>query len=163
MILYLDASAVVKLYVAEAASEVVRELVAAADTVFTVRITYAEVRAAFARGRREGILSAGKLRAAVRALDEDWGRYSIVEVSDAVVRLAGSLSERHALRGYDAVQLAAALEVGEAGEAIRFGCFDERLAAAAGGEGIAVAPARSRHGGPPKCPRDRSRPTTCRT
>ncbi len=142
MILYLDASAVVKLYVAEAASDLVRELVEQADAIFTVRITYAEVRAALARGRREGLLSAGKLRAAVRLLDEDWGRYSVVEVSDALVRLAGSLSERHALRGYDAVQLAGALEVSEVGETTRFGCFDERLAVAADGEGLAVAPAR---------------------
>ena len=139
MIFYLDASAVVKVYVAEAASDVVRGLIAASDPIFTVRVTYAEARAAFARSRRERVLSAAALRAVVRAFDEDWGRYSIVEVSDALVRLAGSLSERHALGGYDAVQLAAALHVGEAIKTIRFVCFDERLARAASREGLATA------------------------
>lgn len=140
MILYLDASAVVKVYVAEAGSHVVRELIAAHDVVFTVRVTYAEVRAAFARCRRERVLSAAGLRAAIKNFDEDWGRYSIVEVSDSVVRLAGSLSERHALRAYDAVQLGAALNLGEAGKRVRFACFDDRLARAASRERLATTP-----------------------
>lgn len=139
MILYLDASAVVKVYVAETASDRVRELVVAADGLLTVRISYAEVRAAFARARRERLLSAADLHALTRAFDEDWARYSIVEVSDAVVRQAASLSERHALRGYDAVQLAAALAAGQEIDTIRFVCFDERLARAARREGLAIA------------------------
>jgi hypothetical protein len=88
----------------------------------TARISYAEVRAAFARARRERLLSAADLRALTRTFDEDWARYSIIEVSDAVVRQAASLSERHALRGYDAVQLAAALSVGQAIDTIQLLC-----------------------------------------
>ncbi len=138
MILYLDASALVKVYVSETASERIRELVAAAEGLLTVRISYAEVRAAFARALREQLLSAVDLRALTRAFDEDWGRYSIVEVSDALVRQAASLSERHGLRGYDAVQLAAALAAGQAVDAIGFVCFDQRLAHAASREGLTV-------------------------
>ena len=37
--------------------------------------------------------------------------YQIVEVTDALVNTAMTLAERHSLRGYDAVQLAAALEL----------------------------------------------------
>jgi predicted nucleic acid-binding protein len=139
VIFYLDASAVVKVYVAEAATDRVRDLVLAANGLLTVRISYAEVRAAFARAWRERLLSAADLRALTRAFDEDWTRYSVVEVSDAVVRQAASLSERHALRGYDAVQLAAALAVREGIETIRFVCFEERLARAARREGLAIA------------------------
>jgi predicted nucleic acid-binding protein len=136
VILYLDASAVVKVYVVEAASDRIRDLVAAAAGLLTVRVSYAEVRAAFARALRERLLSATDLRALTRTFDEDWGRYSIVEVSDALVRQAASLSERHGLRGYDAVQLAAALAAGQAVDALGFVCFDRRLARAASREGL---------------------------
>ena len=69
MILYLDASAVVKVYVVEAASDRIRDLVAAAAGLLTVRVSYAEVRAAFARALRERLLSATDLRALTRTFD----------------------------------------------------------------------------------------------
>lgn len=102
-------------------------------------MTYAEVRATLARQRREGGLTAPALRRAVRQLDGEWGSYDIVDVSDPVMRRAGTLAERHALRGYDAVQLAAALEVRDAGAALEFACFDDRLARAASRERLQLA------------------------
>ena len=45
-------------------------------------------------------------------LDQDFARqYLIVSMSDALIDHAAVLARTHALRGYDAVQLAAALEV----------------------------------------------------
>ena len=61
-----------KLYVEEDGSASVREAVEREDSVFTVRISYAEARAALARQRREGGLTPRELRAVVRKLDEDW-------------------------------------------------------------------------------------------
>jgi predicted nucleic acid-binding protein len=110
-----------------------------AEAVVTVRVTYAEARAALARHRREGGLTARALRRAVRQLDGEWGSYDVVDVSDPVVRRAGTLAERHALRGYDAVQLAAALEVRDAGADLEFACFDQRLARAASRERLSLA------------------------
>jgi predicted nucleic acid-binding protein len=83
-------------------------------------------------------LTAPTLRRAVRQLDGDWGTYNLVEVSDVVVRRAGVLAERHALRGYDAVQLAAALDVRDAGGDLEFACFDDRLARAAARERLSL-------------------------
>ncbi|HYO99777.1 MAG TPA: type II toxin-antitoxin system VapC family toxin, partial [Pyrinomonadaceae bacterium] len=40
--------------------------------------------------------------------------YQVIEVTAALVAQAEALAERHTLRGYDAVQLAAALEVNAA-------------------------------------------------
>lgn len=57
MILYLDASALVKLYVDEAGTSMVVGRIQRAEAVATVLITYAEARAALARHRREGALS----------------------------------------------------------------------------------------------------------
>lgn len=139
MILYLDASALVKLYVDEPGSEAVVARLERAEAVATVWVTYAEVRAAFARLRREGGLTVPALRRVVRQLDGEWGTYNVVDVSDPVVRRAGALTERHALRGYDAVQLAAALDLRDAGVDLEFAGFDGRLARAALRERLRVA------------------------
>jgi predicted nucleic acid-binding protein len=131
LILYLDTSALVKLYVDEPGRAAVVSEIEGAAAVATVRIAYAEARAAFARKRREGGLDAKSLRLAVELLDEDWAAYNVVDVSEPLVRRAGILAERHGLRGYDAVHLAAAVELERAGGHVSFGCFDEHLRRAA--------------------------------
>lgn len=139
MILYLDASAVVKLYVDEAGTPTVSARVAAAEAVATALVTYAEVRAALARHRRDGALSAVTLRRAVRELDREWGAYNVLTLTETLVRSAGGLAERHALRGYDAVQLAAALALQAAGAGVEFCAFDTRLNRAARRERLMVS------------------------
>jgi predicted nucleic acid-binding protein len=131
--LYLDTSSLVKLYVAEPESESVRLLVDSADIVATAAIAYPEARAALARRRRDGGLRPRAFTATKRALDDDWPRYLAVDVTAALCRDAGDLAERHRLRGYDGVHLAAYLQVARAaGKAhVRFSCFDDRLTAAA--------------------------------
>src|SRR6266508_4507175 len=104
--------------------------VGAAEAVATVRVTYAEARAALAHHRREGGLTPVGLRRAVRELDREWGMYNIVDVNDPLVR-RGALAERYGLRGYDAVQLAAALDLRAAGAPVEFLSFDSRLNRAA--------------------------------
>ncbi len=131
MILYLDTSALVKLYVEEAGAEEVANWVDDATTVTTCRIAYAEARAAFARHRREGGLTTTLWRRTVANLDDDWSRFAIVEVTDGLVRSAGRLADRHALRGFDAIHLAAALELQDDRNQVRFGCFDTGLCQAA--------------------------------
>jgi predicted nucleic acid-binding protein len=131
VILYLDTSAAVKLYVEEKGTPMVMARVDDAEAVATVRVTYAEARAALARHRREGGLTPVGLRRAVGELDREWGTYNVVDVNDPLVRRAGALAERHALRGYDAVQLAAALDLRAAGVAVEFLSFDARLNRAA--------------------------------
>ena len=127
MILYLDTSALVKLYVEEPGREAVLRLLEAAIGSATVRVAYVEARAAFARRRREGGFDARDLRRLVDLLDGDWGAYTLVEITEPLVRRAGLLAERHGLRGYDAVHLAAALEMARAGGDVVVACFDERL------------------------------------
>jgi predicted nucleic acid-binding protein len=138
VILYLDTSALVKLYVEEVGSAAIAAAVDRAAAVATARITYAEALAAFARHTRAGGLRSAELRRVVHQLDEEWGQYSIVEITDAVVRRAGALAERHKLRGYDAVQLAAALDVRVAGGDVEFASFDVRLSRAARRERLRI-------------------------
>ena len=54
MMLYLDTSALVQLYVDEKKSKTVKQAVHQADAVATSLLAYTEARAAFARSRREG-------------------------------------------------------------------------------------------------------------
>lgn len=139
MILYVDTSALVKLYVEEAGTPTVEARVEDAEAVATALVTYAEARAALARHRREGAISGADLRRAVRELERQWPTYNVVGLSDALVYSAGALAERHALRGYDAVQLAAALELRAAGGRVEFCAFDTRLNRAARRERLAVS------------------------
>jgi predicted nucleic acid-binding protein len=139
VILYLDTSALVKLYVQEAGSEVVARALQEAAAVATARISYAEARAAFARHARQRGLTASELRRVVRHLDEEWGQYAVVEITDGVVRRAAALAERHELRAYDAVQLAAALDLRIPKADVVFSSFDDRLNRAARRERLIVA------------------------
>jgi uncharacterized protein len=127
--LYLDTSSLIKLYVAEAGSDVVGELVEMADVVATSAIAYPEVRAALARRRRENVLSAASFRNAKRALEDDWPAYVSLEVTTALCRDAGDIAERYHLRGYDSVHLASFLEVARVAGArdVRFSSADTRL------------------------------------
>ena len=133
MTLYLDTSSLVKLYVAEPGSDVVRRLVKQATIVATSAVAYPETRAALARRRRERVLTAAAFTRATRAFEDDWPRYLAVAVSASICRVAGDLAERYRLRGYDAVHLASYLEIARrAGiSETQFSSFDERLNRAA--------------------------------
>ena len=139
MILYLDTSALVKLYVPETESGEVKGAVEAADVVATSRLAYVEATAAFARKRREHGLTAGGYRTVLQDFEHDWENYFLVDVSDSLVKLAARLAEKHALRGYDAIHLASAVTMGrDGGLTIAFSCFDDRLSLCARREGLKV-------------------------
>ena len=130
MILYLDTSALLKLYVAEPESPLVGQALASAKLVCTHLIAYAEARAAFAKAQRNGRLEAARLAPLVQEFERDWAEIDVLGVDEALVRRAGELAERFALRGYDSVHLSAGETVmrlaGRAAEC-RFAAFDARL------------------------------------
>lgn len=141
MILYLDTSALVKLYVEEPLSQELTAVVAEAEAVATSLLAYAESRAAFARARREARLSAQLYRHIVEAFVEDWPRYISVEVSDLIVKDAGDLAANRALRGYDALHLASALSLSKQVTAsVTFLAFDRALSLAAKREALLIHP-----------------------
>lgn len=139
MNLYLDTSALVKLYVREQGSAAVVRAVGEVDVVATSRVAYPEARAAFARRHREGALSAVGLRRAIQALDTDMSAFAVIELSEGVAHRAGDLADHHALRGFDAIHLASALELSQmVGAPPIFYAFDVRLANAAASAGLTV-------------------------
>lgn len=139
MILYLDTSALVKLYVREAGSVAVRRETNAAEAVATSAVAYAEARAAFARLARERPASRKLHRQRVSQLDRDWGHYLVVELTPAVTRSSGEIAELHALRGFDAIHLASALWLQSAYSGdFDFMAYDRRLTAAAVDTGLRI-------------------------
>ncbi|MGH7728084.1 MAG: type II toxin-antitoxin system VapC family toxin [Vulcanimicrobiaceae bacterium] len=132
MLLYLDTSALAKLYVDEDGSQSVRDAVHDAHVSGTSAIAYVELRAALARRRRGGSLSATAHRQARRDIEADWLRLFVVSLDDDIVRKAGDASERYGLRAYDAVHLACAVAFqAEASEPVTFACWDRTLSKAA--------------------------------
>ena len=129
MTLYLDTSSLVKLYVNEPGSQVVRQLVGDASVVATSAVAYPETRAALARLRREGMLSASKLTSAKREFEDQWPTYLSLDASTTICRAAGDFAEKYSLRGFDSIHLASFVEVARlAGpDDTRFSSFDDRL------------------------------------
>lgn len=133
---YFETSALIKLVVAEEGSDRAGAIWDGSDVVLTSRLSYAEARAALAAGHRARRLSAEELAAVKRALETRFREIDLIEVSDGIVRLAGDLAERLALRGYDAVHLASALAARTTQTTIA--TWDHDLACAAHAEGIDV-------------------------
>lgn len=138
MILYLDTSAFIKLYVNEPDAEVVRVTVAGADQVHAHWIAYPEIRSALARLYRMGRQDIETFRQCKRDFEKDWEMVSPVLPDERVLRRAGELAERFGLRGYDSVHLAAAesLLAGHGKDILHFASFDHALNEAAGALGL---------------------------
>ncbi len=139
MIAYLDTSALVKLFVHEPGTEEALRLWDAATLRTTAILAYAECRAALAAAVRAHRLTAPGLRTARRLLNDHWDELAHIGVGERMVRAAGELAESQALRGYDAIHLAAAVAAGEGGTLV-FVTWDRVLADAAARVGLPVAP-----------------------
>lgn len=143
MILYMDTSALMKVYIEEDGSEVARRLVTGADLAMS-RVGYAEARAGLARALRAGRLDERSFPTVLRSFEERWTLVSVVEITESLVREAGDLAQEHALRGFDAIHLASGLTFQrESGEPVTFSAWDGLLLGAAEAEGLAVAPVAS--------------------
>lgn len=129
MNLYLDASALVKRYVGEDGSDLVRKAMHEADGWFICRIGFVETIRAVG-------LSAGA--AATRAVRQEWPAFGIVEVDERLAEHAASLALDRGLRSLDALHLAAAMVLPEPG--VTVATWDQRLHTAAVAEGLAVLP-----------------------
>ena len=137
MIVYFDTSAFIPLIIDEPGSDSYERLWNESTRVVSIRLLYAEARAALARAHRLGRLTKGGLTSAVGLLDGLTSEVDSIEITDSLVRRAGALAEEQELRGYDAVHLAAAQVI--AGADTIFASGDRQLIAAASSLGLAVA------------------------
>ncbi len=144
---YLDSSAIAKRYSPETGSAWIKGLTdpAAGHDLIILEITIAEVAAALAAKVRapKGITPTERDLALADFLRDCANQYDLLSVSREVIDLAVALTQRHTLRGYDAVQLAGALVVNRillANELplLTFVTADDDLADAARLEGLAT-------------------------
>ena len=142
---FVDSSALVKRYVRETGTAWVRGITRRRPSthIYIALITAVEVTSAVAR-RRGVTLSAAQASSILSRFRKHLaGRYLPSQITPALVSDAMKLANRHRLRAYDAVQLAAALDVYRDWSANRLGTFvfvsaDRDLNAAAIAEGLTV-------------------------
>lgn len=130
MILYLDTSSLLKLYVQEPGTQDVQVHAEAVDRVATSVIAYPEAHAALARRHREGVMNKSDFKAVVEDLRESWHRFLVIHLSLPVAVKAGALAVRYGLRGMDAIHLASYAELLNHGD-VEFLSHDTRLMHAA--------------------------------
>ena len=143
---YLESSALVKRYSTEKGSKFVVKLMqpSARNRLYSVKITEVEVCAALTRKRKGLTMTvAAATKSIVRFRRNFAARFVKSDVSDSLLNDAIRLSDLHTLRGYDAVQLAAALaangeRISRGLSPLTFVSADAELNIAAQAEGLAV-------------------------
>lgn len=133
MSIYVDSSALLKLYFDESDSARAEGVLASDRDWITARHTAIEIRRNLARE-----LEGSELAAARRQFDRDWSNLSVVELTAEVCDVAADLAEFTGARSLDALHLGAAKVVG--GGALPIVTFDLRQAQAARSLGWVVLP-----------------------
>jgi predicted nucleic acid-binding protein len=142
VIVYLDASALVKRYVAEAGSPEVEALINEARATGTALISRAEVAAALARAARIGLITREAGAKALQAFNADWEHLVRLQLGEPLAARAAALAWEHGLRGYDSVHLASALAWSESlGETVAVATYDRELWRGAKASGLSAWPA----------------------
>ncbi|MFN8483781.1 MAG: type II toxin-antitoxin system VapC family toxin [Anaerolineae bacterium] len=144
---FFDSSALVKRYLSERGSSWVGALAetAARNTLIIAEITRVEIAAALASRQRapSGITQSERERLFRLLVRHNTVEYDVIPISTSIVDHAMELTQRYRLRGYDAVQLATALDVRSTAlsaglSPVTFVTADEDLIAAALAEGLAA-------------------------
>ncbi len=139
MILFLDASAFIKLYVVEPGSGPLRRALKQASAVFALDATYVEVRGALARAVASGMLRETVVRQARGDFEQDWQGVHAVAPDAAMLRRAAELAETGLIDVLGALNLAAAETIARqlpSGSALALGTGDAERSAQAASLGL---------------------------
>ncbi|MEX0851146.1 MAG: type II toxin-antitoxin system VapC family toxin [Gaiellaceae bacterium] len=137
MIAYFDASAFLKLVIAEPGTTQAMETWQAAHRKLSSLLLYAEARAGIARAFRMKRIGARQLGIANVEVDAYCAEAVLLEITESLTRRAGDLAQQHGLRAYDAVHLASVDAVAD--EETLLVAADGALVRAARLHGIATA------------------------
>lgn len=107
--IYFDSSALVKRYLKEDGSDVVRSIIAGARVIATSKLAYPEILSAFMRKHRAGEIERKPLEAIIGQFETDWDKLFVVEFHDELLKTVKVLIEKYSLRGADTVHLSSAL------------------------------------------------------
>ena len=139
---YLDTSALVKLYVREPGTEQMLRLAdpAGGHALALLGLTRVEFRSAVRQRERAGDVAEDIADNLIDSMDEHLANFFLVQpLTDLVIEEAAALLDRHALKAYDAVQLAGCIMLrARLGRHATFVCSDRQLVRAAEDEGMTV-------------------------
>lgn len=143
---FVDSSALVKRYVQETGTAWIRGITRQrpGTVLYIARITAVEVTCAVARRRQGGTLTPPRASSILYRFRQHLAaRYTVIEMTPPLLDDAMRMGNTHALRAYDAVQLAVALEIDRSHRAggrnpITLVSADRDLNAATTAEGLAV-------------------------
>ena len=129
MILYLGASSLIKLYIDEVFSDIVREWVDQAEIVATCRVAFTEVIAAIDIRYRNNDISKKDYEILTNRFSEDWVNFE-----------TGRLIRKYGLKRLDAMHLSAAKLIKNNRDdiSLHFSSADNELCGAAAAEGLRV-------------------------
>ncbi|MEJ5311023.1 MAG: type II toxin-antitoxin system VapC family toxin [Anaerolineae bacterium] len=140
-LIYLDTSALVKLYVREPGTDDVQRLVKNSTATGTSLISKAEAAAAFSKAIRVGYIAPEEARAAWGAFLDAWPSLVRLAINETIATQAGTLAFSYGLRGYDAVHLATVLNWQDTLDIpVLFATYDQQLWTIAKQVQIAVWP-----------------------
>lgn len=142
---FFDSSGLVKRYNSETGTNWILNIYRPSrrQIIHIAQISLVEVTAALSR-RAKGKKLTSNYQRAIRRFERDvQSRFSVYKISDKVIAEAVNLAKKHGLRGYDAVQLAVALEIAKELDLFGFSPLifvsaDSELNSAAKAEGLTV-------------------------
>lgn len=145
MLLYLDASALVKRYVAEAGSTSVMTMTGEARAVATSVLSRTEMTAALAKATRAGALTENEAAAVAQVFRSEWANFVRIQATEAVIVRADEVGRDLGLPGHAVFHLASALMWQEAmDEVVVLATYDGQLWRAAAENGLQRFPKKLR-------------------
>lgn len=138
---FVDSSALVKRYLTETGSTWINNLLdpASGNTIIVATITQVESAAALAARYRSGSITLTERDDLVDLLALHFDtEYQQIAIEEPILGRAVALTQNHSLRGYDAVQLAAALIVADSLPGLILLSADNAMNTAASAEGLAT-------------------------
>ena len=143
--LFFDSSALIKRYIPETGTGWIRGLMRPdIATILVAAITQVEIVSGVMRRKRDGQVLQQTAHALRVLVDHHLSReYMVIGLNASIIQRAEDALENHALRAYDSIQLASAIEAHvqllESGlEPLTFISADNRLLLAAQSEGLAT-------------------------
>jgi predicted nucleic acid-binding protein len=129
--LYLDSSAIIKLYISEDFSSEVINLVQNSKSLITSQFAYTEIHSAFSRLYRQKIIDYKLLEIIKFRFEKDWIYIKTLELNGLIIKRASELIYQHELRSFDSIHLAFVENLSNIiGSEFYFITFDKRLSKA---------------------------------
>jgi uncharacterized protein len=141
LIVYWDTSALIKLYIQEAGTADVEQLLKQTNLSGTALICHVEIAATLAKLVRLKSLRRKPAQIAFQNFLTDWPTLIQIQINPSLLTQASNFAWVHSLRGYDAIHLAAAYTWQNLlGESLTFATYDQHLWHTAQKLGMAAFP-----------------------